>query len=70
MQKKNTGKAGPEGEFIFAARIPVPQGQFPLSKLITTSFVGWVGHNFLSPTEGDQGCAASTLMLQTEAALG
>lgn len=45
FRKRRTRKAGPEGEFILAARIPVPQGQFPLSKLITKSCVGWVRHN-------------------------
>ena len=63
------GKAGPEGGFIFAAWIPVPEGQFPLSKLITKC-VGWVKSNSQNPAEGDQGSAASALILQAEAALG
>lgn len=68
MQKRKIREAGPEGEFIFAAWIPVPEGQYPLSKLITEC-VGWVRHSSQNPAEGDQGCAASVLTLQAEAAL-
>lgn len=38
--RKSEEKIGPEGNFIFATRIPVLWGLFPLSKLITTC-VSW-----------------------------
>lgn len=52
-EKAGLEKLSPEGKFIFASRIPVPQGLFLLSKFIT-KWVGWSGE-FTESNEGSPG---------------